>query len=68
MAWQLAIVEIDGKKYYDDTRLREYRNVERFTDAIPYSEIGSRKVKLLQERTDLLEKKRVRQRPGGKRL
>lgn len=68
MAWQLAIVEIDGKKYYDDTRLREYRNVDNFMDSIQYSELGTRNVKLIQERTDLLEKKRIRQQPGGKRL
>ncbi len=68
MAWQLAIVEIDGKKYYDDVRLREYRNVDNFMDSIQYSELGTRKVKPIHERTDLLDKKRVRQRPGGKRL
>ena len=30
----LQIVEIDGKNYFKDSRLREYRNVEDFADSI----------------------------------
>lgn len=49
MARQLAIVEIEGEKFFDDERLREYRHVDRLMHVIEYSEIGDRKVKLLQE-------------------
>ena len=53
MAWQRAIVEIEGKRYYDDTRLQEYRNIKNFMDTIRYDELGNQKVKLLQGRIDL---------------
>lgn len=66
MAWQLSVVEIEGKMYYDDTRLREYRSINNFMDSISYNELGTRKVNLIKERTDLLEKKRVRKRLKGK--
>lgn len=53
MAWQLAIVEIEGKRYYDDTRLQEYRHTNNFMDTIRYDELGNRKVSLIPERMDL---------------
>lgn len=53
MVMQLAIVEIDGKRYFDDERLREYRNIDDHTDSIRYGEIGNRAVKVIQERTDI---------------
>lgn len=51
--WQLAVVEIEGKRYYDNARLGEYRNVENYMDAILYSELGNRAVKVIQEMTDI---------------
>lgn len=58
MARQLAIVEIEGEKFFDDERLKEYRHVDKIMHFIPYSELGDRKVKLLQEARELLSKKR----------
>ena len=57
MVWQLPIVEIEGKKYFDDARLQEYRNVKDFMDRILYHDLADRKVTLLQPRVDLLESK-----------
>ena len=58
MARQLAIVEIEGEKFFDDERLQEYRHVDKPMHFIPYNEIGDRKVKFLQEARELLPKKR----------
>jgi len=33
---RLTIVEIDGKYYYRDDRLREYRNIDDPADRIPF--------------------------------
>jgi hypothetical protein len=33
---RLTIVEIDGKYYFRDGRLREYRNIDDLTDCIPF--------------------------------
>ncbi len=57
MARQLAIVEIEGEKFYDDERLREYRHVEKIMHVIRYDELGERKVKVLEEARELLSKK-----------
>jgi hypothetical protein len=51
-----VIVEIEGKKYYDDTRLKEYRNVKDFMDSIPYRDLGTRAVRVVQKRTDLAQR------------
>ena len=56
-AGALAIVEIEGKKYYDDIRMQEYRHVDDFSDKIKYADIGDRKVKVIQERKEWPEKK-----------
>ncbi len=60
MARHLAIVEIEGEKFYDDERIREYRHVDKIMHYIPYDQLGDRKVKLLKEAwddADLLPKK-----------
>jgi len=56
MAVQLSIVEIDGKFYYQDDRLREYRQTTDFMNKIRFDEIGDREVKLVQARKELLPK------------
>jgi hypothetical protein len=61
MAWELAIVEIDGKRYYDDTRLKEYREIVDWRLSIKYSDVSNRSVKIIKERVDDLQKKRLRQ-------
>ena len=33
---RLTVVEIDGKYYYRDDRLREHRNIDDPTDRIPF--------------------------------
>jgi hypothetical protein len=33
---RLTIVEIEGKYYYQDNRLREYRNIDDPADSIPF--------------------------------
>lgn len=52
-AGRLAIVQIGDKKYYEDIRLLEYRNVDDFSDRILFSEVGSRKIKRLENRIEL---------------
>ncbi len=68
MATRLAIVEIDGKKYFDDCRLKEYRHVKDIMDSIPYDQLGDRKVKLVTERMDLANEHRKQKLKRGKRL
>ena len=48
----LAIVEIDGERYYDDVCLREYRHVDDFSNRILYSEVLSEDVKVIQPRIE----------------
>jgi hypothetical protein len=33
---RLTVVEIEGKYYYQDNRLREYRNIDDPADSIPF--------------------------------
>lgn len=58
MTTQLSIVEIEGKRYFDDTRLKEYRQVDNPHERVPYEAIGDRKVKVITEQKELLSKKR----------
>jgi hypothetical protein len=67
MARQLAIVEIEGEKFFDDERLQEYRHVDKM-HVIEYSAIGDRKVKVVQEAQELLPKKRNRNDSNGLHL
>lgn len=67
MARQLAIVEIEGEKFFDDERLQEYRHVDKM-HVIEYGEIGDRKVKVLQEAKELLPKKRNKDNSNGMHL
>jgi hypothetical protein len=53
MATQLAIVKIDGKYYYQDDRLREYRETTNFMNRIKFDEIGERIVEPVQAKQEL---------------
>lgn len=48
----MAIVQIGHKKYYEDIRLLEYRNVDDFSERILFSDLGSRRVKRLENRIE----------------
>jgi hypothetical protein len=53
MATQLAIVKIDGKHYYQDDRLREYRETTNPHNSISFNELGDREPELVQEKKEL---------------
>ncbi len=53
MATQLAIVKIDGKHYYQDDRLREYRETSNPNSRISFDELGDREPELVQEKKEL---------------
>jgi hypothetical protein len=59
MVRQLPIVLIEGKKYFLDERLQEYRGIENPHQRIAFHELGERKP-LLPEQT--------KKRSKGKRL
>jgi hypothetical protein len=59
MVRQLPIVLIEGKKYFLDERLQEYRRIENPHQRIAFHELGERKPVLCEQ-----TKKRSR----GKRL
>lgn len=44
MANDLPKVKIDGRLYYQDDRLQEFRQVTAPVNRIPFDEIGSRKI------------------------
>ena len=53
MATQLAIVKIDGKHYFQDDRLQEYRQTTNPHERIRFDELGERKVDLVEEKKTL---------------
>jgi hypothetical protein len=62
MATQLAIVKIDGKHYYQDDRLREYRLTTNPHERISFDELGERVVEEVEPRRELKQnfKRRLR--------
>ena len=62
MATQLAIVKIDSKHYYQDDRLREYRETTNLHNRIKFEELGDREPELVEEKKDLRKnfKRRIR--------
>ena len=59
MVRQLSIVLIDGKKYFLDERLREYRRIENPHVRIAFHELGERKPVFYEQ---------TKKRSKGKRL
>ena len=57
MATQLAIVKIDGKLYYEDLRLREYRAVTDFLGRIAFDDLGERKTERVTPKKILTPRK-----------
>lgn len=51
MVNQLAKVKIEGKVYYKDDRLREYRQVTNPAARIKFEDIGDRKVEPIESKT-----------------
>ncbi len=60
MVSQLPIVKIDGKHYYQDDRLREYRETTNPHNRIAFDDIGERIVEPVQTKKDLTKKQRSR--------
>lgn len=60
MTTQLPKVKIDGKIYYKDDRLQEYRQVTNPHNRISYDEIGERKVEPIETTKSLTIKPKLR--------
>ena len=60
MANQLAKVKIEGKVYYNDERLREYRQVTNPHSRIKFEDIGDRKVEPIEIKKQLTQKPKLR--------
>lgn len=60
MVNQLAKVKIDGKVYFQDDRLREYRQVTNPHSRIRFDEIGERKVEPVETKKSLTNKSKLR--------
>lgn len=58
MVTQLSIVKIDGKHYYQDDRLREYRSTANPNDKIPFEDLGDREVEQVQQKQTINKSKR----------
>jgi hypothetical protein len=57
---QLAKVKIEGKVYYQDDRLREYRQVTNPHQRIRFDDIGDRKIELIEAKKQLSNKPKLR--------
>lgn len=60
MVNQLAKVKIDGKVYFQDDRLQEYRQVTNPHSRIRFDEIGERKVEPVETKKSLTNKSKLR--------
>jgi hypothetical protein len=68
MVRQLPIVQIEGKEFFVDERLKEYRQTNDPHNRITFDQLGNRKPILVSEKEDMpLQKKRQRNHKG-KRL
>ncbi len=56
MVNQLPIVKIDGKHYYQDERLREYRETTNPSNRIKFDDLGERKVEAVQSKKEMTQK------------
>jgi len=62
MVQQLAIVKIDGKHYFKDERLQEYRETTNPHNKIAFEDVGERAVEEVEAKKALKQiiKKRLR--------
>ena len=60
MVNQLAKVKIDGKVYFQDDRLQEYRQVTNPHSRIRFDGIGERKVEPVETKKSLTNKSKLR--------
>ena len=60
MVNQLAKVKIDGKVYYQDDRLQEYRQITNPHERIKFEDIGQRKVESVETKKSLTQKRKLR--------
>ncbi len=58
MLSKLPIVKIDGKHYYRDDRLREYRLTTNPLERIAFEDIGDRTIEIVQQKQALGKPKR----------
>ncbi len=56
MVQQLAIVKIDGKHFFVDERLKEYRQTMSPHSKITFDELGERTVKDVEQKKKLTQK------------
>ncbi len=60
MVNQLPKVKIDGKVYYQDDRLQEYRQVTSPQDRIKYEDIGDKVVEPVETRKSITHKRKLK--------
>lgn len=60
MVNELPKVKIEGKVYYQDDRLQEYRQVTNPHSRIKFDEIGERKAEPVEVKKDLTQKHKRR--------
>jgi hypothetical protein len=57
---QLPKVKINGKVYYQDDRLREYRQVTNPNQRIKFDDTGELKVEVIEQKKQLTNKPKLR--------
>lgn len=60
MVNQLPKVKIDGKVYYQDDRLQEYRQVTSPKDRIKFEDIGDKLVEPVETRKSITHKRKLK--------
>lgn len=60
MVNELPKVKIEGKVYYQDERLQEYRQVTNPNSRIKFEDIGGRKVEPIEIKKQLTKKNKLR--------
>ena len=58
MVRQLSIVKIDGKHYFQDDRLQEYRETRNPHNRIKFEDLGDRKPEPVDQKQTIKLKKR----------
>ena len=60
MVNELAKIKIDGKVYYQDDRLQEYRQVTNPHERIKFEDIADRTVEPIESKKSLKQKPKLR--------
>ena len=68
MVRQLPIVQIEGKEFFVDERLKEYRQTDNPHKRITFCQLGDRKPIVVLENEDTLLQKKRQGNHKGKRL